>query len=113
MISPQTQHDPWVAYDIGVAWASGIPVVPVLIGKWDAEPPNILAPYQRLSWETQRDRLVTELVELLDLTPWSLPAVADGAEPAAPPPPVQDAQPRTGSAAAKQSSRPTRAKRQK
>ena len=113
MISPQTQHDPWVAYDIGVAWASGIPVVPVLIGKWDAEPPNILAPYQRLNWETQRERLVTELVELLDLTPWSLPAVADGAEPAVPPPPVQDVKPRTGTAAAKQSSRPSKAKRQK
>lgn len=82
MISQATKDDPWIAYDVGAAWATSIPVVPVLVGKWDAEPPNILSPYQRLSWDEQQERIVGELVELLDLTPLSLAdLVQDDSEP--------------------------------
>jgi hypothetical protein len=79
MIGQATGNDPWLAYDTGAAWAAGIPVVPVLVGKWTGEPPDILAPYQRLSWDAQQERLVNDLVELLDLTPWSAVATAQKA----------------------------------
>ena len=82
MISQAHKDDPWIAHDIGAAWAEGIPVVPVLVGKWDSEPPNILAPYQRILWDKQREKLVNELVVELGLTPWS-PADAAGGQPPA------------------------------
>jgi hypothetical protein len=80
VMSQAHKDDPWIAHDIGAAWAEGIPVVPVLVGKWDKEPPNILAPYQRIIWDKQREKLVNELVAQLGLTPWSpADAVADQA----------------------------------
>jgi hypothetical protein len=79
LVSQAHKDEPWIAHDVGAAWASGIPVVPVLIGKWDSEPPNILAPYQRINWDRQREKLVHELVVQLGLTPWS-PADAAGPE---------------------------------
>ena len=52
LVSQAHKDDPWMAHDVGAAWAAGIPVVPVLVGKWDSEPPNILAPYQRIQWDS-------------------------------------------------------------
>ena len=69
LVSESTRDNPWLAYDTGAAWAADIPVVPVLIGAWTMEPPDILAPYQRLNWEAQHERLVNDLVGMLDLTP--------------------------------------------
>ena len=72
MISQTTQKDSWLAYDVGSAWAIGRPVVPILLGEWDTEPPNILAPYQRLYWDDGQEKIINELVELLGPEPDSL-----------------------------------------
>ncbi len=78
LISEATRNDPWMAYDIGAAWALGIPVVPVLIGTWDTEPPNILAPYQRLYWDDNQEGVLEELTSLLGPAPESLKDLLKG-----------------------------------
>jgi hypothetical protein len=66
-----TQNDPWIVYDVGAGWASGIPVVPILIGEWKTKRLDIIAPYQWLRWEELQENAVTELMAFLDLVPAS------------------------------------------
>ena len=73
LVSQRHRDEPWMAYDVGAAWAAGIPVVPIIVGRWTVELPDLLGPYQRVAWSGNGEAATAELLKLLHLEPWCIP----------------------------------------